>query len=128
VSLLGRRDDPGRVLAACDAFVLASRFEGLPLALMEALAMALPIVATSSAGVRECVTDDQDALLVPVGDPGALAAALGRVIEESDLRERLARGAEAAADGFDIVRMAHEIEALYAGLADEGSRGGEQAG
>jgi glycosyltransferase involved in cell wall biosynthesis len=128
VLLLGRRDDPGRVLAACDAFVLASRFEGLPLALMEALAMALPVVATSSAGVRECVTDDEDALLVPVGDARALASALGRVIDEPDLRERLARGAGTAAERFDVVRMAHEIEALYRDMTDDGSRTREQAG
>jgi L-malate glycosyltransferase len=126
--LLGRRDDPARVLAACDSFVLASRFEGLPLALMEALAMGLPVVATSSAGVRECVTDDQEALLVPVGDADALAAALARVIEDSGLRERLARGAEEAAARFDISRMAGEIEALYAELAGAPARRREQDG
>ncbi len=126
--LLGRRDDPAGVLAACDAFVLASRFEGLPLALMEALAMGLSVVATSSAGVRECVTDDQDALLVPVGDAAALAAALGRVIQEPALRSRLASGAETGADRFDIVRMAGEIEALYTELAGSRGHGREQDG
>ena len=126
--LLGRRDDTARVLAACDVFVLASQFEGLPLALMEALAMGLPIVATSSAGVRECVTDDQEALLVPVGDAAALAAALARAIEDPGLRKRLARGAEEAAAGFDIARMAGEIEALYAELAGAPVRGRVQDG
>jgi glycosyltransferase involved in cell wall biosynthesis len=126
VLLLGRREDPGPVLAACDAFVLASRFEGLPLALMEALAMALPIVATSSAGVRECVTDHEDALLVPVADAPALAAALGRIVEEPELRERLGRGAGAAAGRFEIARMAVEIEALYEELAGVRTRGSDQ--
>jgi glycosyltransferase involved in cell wall biosynthesis len=126
--LLGRRDDPAGVLAACDAFVLASRFEGLPLALMEALAMGLPVVATSSAGVRECVTDDHDALLVPVGDAAALAAALVRVIQDPGLRGRLASAAETGAGRFDIGRMAGEIEALYAELAVAQGRGGEQDG
>ena len=126
--LLGRRDDPARVLAACDVFVLASQFEGLPLALMEALAMGLPIVATSSAGVRECVTDDQEALLVPVGDAVALAAALARAIEDPGLRDRLARGAEEAAARFDVARMAGEIEALYAELAGAPARGRVQSG
>lgn len=128
VLLLGRRDDPGPVLAACDAFVLASRFEGLPLALMEALAMALPIVATSSAGVRECVTDHEDALLVPVGDAAALAAALGRVVEEPELRARLGRGAGVAAERFDIARMAAEIEELYEELAGMRTRASERHG
>jgi glycosyltransferase involved in cell wall biosynthesis len=126
--LLGRREDPAGVLAACDAFVLASRFEGLPLALMEALAMGLPVVATSSAGVRECVTHDQDALLVPVGDAAALGVALDRVIREPGLRRRLATEAETGAHRFDIARMAGEIEALYAELAGAPTRAREQDG
>lgn len=120
--LLGRRDDPARVLAACDAFVLSSRFEGLPLALMEALAMGLPVVATASAGASECVTDRRDALLVPVGDVSALADALGRLVDEPDLRAGLASRADATAHRFDIARMATEIEGLYTELAGPNGR------
>ena len=75
VELLGFRPDAVDVMAACDAFTLASAWEGLPVAVMEALALGLPIVATAVGGVAEHL-DATCAVLVPPGDPAALADGL----------------------------------------------------
>ncbi len=76
VLLLGRRDDAVRVLAACDVFTMASDNEGLPVALMEALALGLPVAATAVGGIPEAVTDGVEGLLVPPTRPEALADAI----------------------------------------------------
>ena len=73
VLLLGQRDDAVRVLAACDVFTMASDNEGLPVALMEALALGLPVAATAVGGIPEAVTDGVEGLLVPPSQPEALA-------------------------------------------------------
>ena len=91
VILTGFRDDAVRVMGACDIFTLASKWEGLPVALMEALALGLPVVATEVGGVAEEMHDGVDALLVPPRDPVALADAIERVVTDPRLRERLAR-------------------------------------
>ncbi len=93
VILTGFRDDAVRVMGACDIFTLASKWEGLPVALMEALALGLPIVATKVGGVAEAMHDGQDAVLVPPGDAEALADALQKVVEDSSLRAQLATAA-----------------------------------
>ena len=68
---LGQRDDVLQLLAGADAFVLASHHEGLPVALMEATSVGLPIVASRVGGIPQVLEDEVDALLVPPGDPGA---------------------------------------------------------
>ena len=77
-------------MAACDAFTLASAWEGLPVAVMEALALGLPIVATAVGGVAEHL-DATCAVLVPPGDPAALADGLAAVIGHPDRRAVLGR-------------------------------------
>jgi glycosyltransferase involved in cell wall biosynthesis len=91
--LLGNRSDVPSVLAAADAFVLPSLWEGLPMALLEAMAAGLPVVATSVAGTRQVVEDERHGLLVPPGDPSALAVALNRVVRDPALRTRLGKAA-----------------------------------
>ncbi|MFM8305451.1 MAG: glycosyltransferase, partial [Actinomycetota bacterium] len=81
--LLGYRDDAPRVIAAADLFVLASSHEGLPVAVMEALALGVPVVATAVGGLFEAITDGVDGLLVPPEDPEALAAAILRAAQPS---------------------------------------------
>lgn len=93
VAFLGRREDIGALLAASDAFVLPSLFEGTPLSLLEAMAAGKPIVASAVAGVDELVGHDESALLVPPGDSDALAAALRRIVAEPELRARLGASA-----------------------------------
>lgn len=113
VTLTGYRADAVRLMAACDCFVLASRWEGLPVAAMEASALGLPIVATAVGGMREAFTDGVDALLVPPQRPDLLAAAIERVAGDPTLHDRLARASAERATDFDIGRAVEEIEATY---------------
>ena len=85
----GSRDDVFALLPAFDAFVLSSRFEGLPIALLEAMATGVAPVATRVGGIPEVVTDGRDGLLVEPGDPAALAGALDRILGDDALRDRL---------------------------------------
>lgn len=75
--------------AAADVFVLPSHSEGSPYVLLEAMVANLPIVATSVGGVPEIVTNNDSALLVPVNNPQAMAAAIARVLTDSQLALRL---------------------------------------
>ena len=92
VLLLGQRDDAVRVLAACDVFTMASDNEGLPVALMEALALGLPVAATAVGGIPEAVTDGVEGLLVPPSQPEALADAIATITGDGELRARDGRG------------------------------------
>jgi glycosyltransferase involved in cell wall biosynthesis/predicted N-acetyltransferase YhbS len=112
VILTGHRPDAARVMAAFDVFTLASKYEGLPVALMEALALGLPVVATRVGGVAETLTDD-DALLVPPGDPLALCDAWVKAIESPQLCEQLSGASRARAKEFDVRSAVDEYEACY---------------
>jgi GNAT superfamily N-acetyltransferase len=113
VILTGVRDDAVRVMAACDVFTMASQWEGLPVAVMEALALGLPIVATRVGGIAEEFTDGVDALLVPAQDSSALAEALERVATDTELRAQLGAASLARAPEFDIARTVQVLEAAY---------------
>lgn len=114
--LLGRREDVPRVLAACDVFVLASKNEGLPISLLEALALGLPVVATGVGGTPEAVTHGMQGLLVSPSRPGLLAAALARLIADPDLRKRMSAAAAERSSKFDISKTVEETEAIYRGV------------
>jgi glycosyltransferase involved in cell wall biosynthesis len=88
VELLGERDDVPDLLAAADGLVLASRWEGLPNVVMEAMAAGLPVVATSVGGTAELVDDGVTGRLVPADDPAALAAALLAGTRDGDAARR----------------------------------------
>ena len=90
VRMLGHREDIASVMSHADLLVLSSTSEGLPLVLFEAMASSTPIVATDVGGVREICDDGRAGLLVPSGDPGALAAALDSALSDAPLRARLA--------------------------------------
>jgi glycosyltransferase involved in cell wall biosynthesis len=110
VELLGERHDVPALLAAADVFVLASRSEGAPLSVLEAMAAGLPVVASAVGGVPELVADGETGLLVPPGDPAALSSALARLLDDAELRRRMgAAGRARARDRFDIsaLRAAH---------------------
>jgi len=112
VQLLGYRADPEAVLAAADVFVLASKWEGLPVALMEAAALGLPMVLTEVGGMPQAMGTD-GAQWVPPGNSAALADALQRVITDPARRAALARAAVSAAPAFDVARAARAIERRY---------------
>jgi glycosyltransferase involved in cell wall biosynthesis len=114
VRLLGNRQDAKALIAAADAFCMPSRWEGSPLALHEALAAGRPVVAAAVGGIPELLTFGQAGLLVPPEDPGALAAAVGRILSDQPLAERLgARALEAAEAWPDAATTARRVADLY---------------
>ena len=113
VVFAGSRDDVFALLPALDVFALSSRFEGLPIALLEAMASGVAPVATRVGGIPEVITDGRDGVLVDPGDPGALAAALTRVLADDDERARIAACARSRAGDFDLVHAVRRAEAIY---------------
>jgi glycosyltransferase involved in cell wall biosynthesis len=111
--LAGYRRDATRVLAGCDLFVLASHYEGLPIALLEALALGLPVVATAVGGIPECMTDGLEGYLVQPSRPDLLAEALRKLVQDHERRDIMARAAQQRGAEFDIRRASRTIEALY---------------
>lgn len=116
VRFLGFRDDAVELLAASDMFVLASLHEGFPVAVMEALAAGVPVVATAVGGVPDVIDDGVEGYIVPAGHPEELAAAIVRVADDPAGRERMSEAAAARGREFDIARAAREIESLYRDL------------
>ncbi|HEX5467796.1 MAG TPA: glycosyltransferase family 4 protein [Gaiellaceae bacterium] len=97
-----------------DVYVLPSRFEGFPLALLEALLAERAVVAADVGSVREAVRDGETGLLVPPDDPAALAKAIARLLEDEDLRRRLgASGRRLVLDTFTADHMTRSFEHLY---------------
>lgn len=120
LQFLGQRDDVLRLLAGSDAFVLASRQEGLPVSLMEATSMGMPIVGTSVGGVPQVIAEGVDGLIVPPGNPERLADALQRIVSDPDLRQRLGRAAKNKSSMFDVREASRAIEGIYLDLVAEG--------
>ena len=104
-------------MAACDAFTLASKWEGLPVAVMEAIALGLPIVATNVGGMAAELTDGIDALLAASDDSVALADAIEQLATDDMLRSRLAEAASSRAVEFDVERTVAALESAYRSIA-----------
>jgi glycosyltransferase involved in cell wall biosynthesis len=117
---LGQRDDVLQLLAGADAFVLASRHEGLPVALMEATSVGLPIVASRVGGIPQVLKEEVDALLVPPGESGLLAQAMERLFSDPELRDRLGQRAKLRSSMFDIAEANRAMGDIYLQVA--GSR------
>jgi glycosyltransferase involved in cell wall biosynthesis len=118
VQLLGYRADALDVLAAGDIFTLSSLAEGYPVALMEALAMGLPVVATGVGGIPDAVRSGVEGLTVPASRPDLLGDALAALAGDADKRAAFGREARERSALFDIRRATARIEAVY----DEVSR------
>ncbi|MDI1443265.1 glycosyltransferase [Polyangium sp. 6x1] len=114
VSLLGHRDDVAALLPGFDLFALASRTEGTSLTLLEAAAAGLPIVATRVGGNPEIVTNGETGLLVPAGEPAALADAIGSVWARPDRARMGAAGRALVEERYGIGKMISAYETLYA--------------
>lgn len=112
VTFAGEQSDPLPWLAASDIFGFPSRSEGLPGALLEAMAAGLPCVATAIPGNCELVRHEQTGLLFPVGDAGRLAAVLARYIADQNLADRM------AAAGHKFVRERYDESIEIAGWRD----------
>lgn len=120
VAFLGQRDDVLTLHRASRALVLPSEGEGLPNAVLEALASGTPVVATDVPGTREVARDGVEALLVPAGDARALADAMFRLIDDPALGARLAAAGRArVAEAFDLERVADRYVALLQDVARE---------
>ena len=122
VDFLGYQSDLSTVYAALDVFVLPSRYEGVPLALLEAMALGVPCVASRVAGIREVVEDGATGLLVDSADPAALAAAILRLFSDAGLRGALCDNARRLVlRDYTRERMVARIEALYRELVRQRS-------
>jgi len=117
VTLLGRRDDMGDIIAAIDVAVSSSAFEGSPLSLMEAMAASKPIVATAVGGVPDLVVEGETGFLVPPADPTGLARAISTILGDRDLAARMgAAGAQRQRTEFDFAQTVRRVEELYVRL------------
>jgi glycosyltransferase involved in cell wall biosynthesis len=97
--------------------VLPSYAEGLPMSLLEAMAAGCPVVATRVGGIPDLVTDGVDGLLIPPGDPHALAAALQRILRDPVFAQQLGNAArQTIANRYTAERSLERLEQLYAGL------------
>lgn len=101
------------LLLASDAFILPSYVEGVPLALLEAMASGLPSVVTPVGGVLDAAVPDETCLVVPPGDAAALRQALVRLLTEPGLAERLGERAQERARDFDVEVVAGQLDAIY---------------
>jgi glycosyltransferase involved in cell wall biosynthesis len=111
---LGERADVPELLAGFDVFAFPSLFEGLCLAVIEAQAAGVPVVATPVGGIRETVVDGETGLLVPPNDPPALAAAVCRLLEDLALAAKLADAARRRVrERYSVERMVAGTLALY---------------
>jgi glycosyltransferase involved in cell wall biosynthesis len=114
VELLGWREDVSRIVGELDVAVLPSVREGSPLAVLEYMAAAAPIVATRVGGMPELIEEGVHGLLVAPGDPEALASAIWRMLDDRTLAAGLGRSASARRGAeFGIERLIERVEALY---------------
>lgn len=114
VRFLGNRSDVPDVLAAGDVFAFPSLYEGIGGAVIEAMALGLPVVCSDIAPLREVVEAGRSALLVPPEDPASLASALARLLDDRALARRLGdRGREVFRERFSLELGAAEMARLY---------------
>ena len=112
------RDKIPEVLAITDVFVLPSLMEGLPTAVLEAMAAGCPVVATRVGGTPEAVSDGETGFLVEPRDPTMLAERIGQLLRDKDLRRRMGEAAgKRVEEHFSLDSMIKQYEALYKKLA-----------
>jgi len=111
VVLAGYQDNPFPVMAAADVFLVSSRFEGFCNAIVEAMALGRPVVATDApSGPGEILQGGKSGFLVPVGDPDAMARACLRLLGDTDLRDRMGAAARERARAFSLEKTVAEYE------------------
>jgi glycosyltransferase involved in cell wall biosynthesis len=119
VQLLGARNDVGRLLAAADVFASSSRWEGLPLAVLEAMGAGLPVVTTSVGDIPTIVTPETG-LTVPANRPDELAAAIATLVDDSAQRRQLGAAAgQRIAEHYSAGRWVDQLLELYRQVGGE---------
>jgi glycosyltransferase involved in cell wall biosynthesis len=116
VHLLGHLDEPARLIADANCFVMSSRDEGLGTSVLEAMALGIPVASTTAGGLPEMLQDGAG-LLVPRGDPAALAAAVERLLRDPTLARDIVTTAERRVERFTAARMAEAVRSVYRSLA-----------
>jgi glycosyltransferase involved in cell wall biosynthesis len=124
VHFTGAHTDVRPFLAAMDVFLISSAFEGLPVALLEAMSMQCGIVATSIGGIPEVVRHGTNGLLVPAKQPALLAAAVLQMIKSSDLRAACGDAARhTVTQSFSLQAMIQQLESTYVEVVKEQRNG-----
>jgi len=117
VHFLGWEKDMSAIYPDLDALVLTSANEGLPTAIIEAMASAVPVVSTRVGSVPDMVQDGREGYLVEAGDREGIAAALGRIIECRDRADAMGEaGRKSAREQYSAQRMCHDLDLLYGRL------------
>jgi len=119
IRIPGQIDYVPDALAAADLFCLPSRYEGLGVALLEAVSTGVPCIASRVGGMREVLESGISGLHVEVGDVGGLTESIQKLIDDPELARRLgAAGMQRARDRFDVSLMSRKTEALFQVLVD----------
>jgi glycosyltransferase involved in cell wall biosynthesis len=113
VIFTGFREDAARIASIFDVFVLPSEHEGLPIALVEAMALGRPVVVTDAGGNAEVVRNERDGLVVPTKSPKAIAEAVVSLLRDDGLRSRMADAATQRSMAFDIAHVVPKVERIY---------------
>jgi glycosyltransferase involved in cell wall biosynthesis len=120
VKILGHRDDPERLLAIADVFVISSNREGLPRAAVQAAIARVPIISTALPGISSIVHENETGFVVPIGRLEDMEPLIRRLIDEPSLRNRMrARLGAVDLSAWATERMIEKIDAVYAWLAQE---------
>ncbi|MFC1980199.1 glycosyltransferase [Chloroflexota bacterium] len=115
VTFLGFQKNPFNCLVRSGLFVLSSLHEGLPYAIIEAMACGIPVIATRCpSGPDEIITDGVNGLLVPVADEAALAEAMLRLLNDKGFATRLAQAGKKRAEDFAVAKIMKVYESLFA--------------
>jgi glycosyltransferase involved in cell wall biosynthesis len=128
VRMLGRREDVETLLLASDLFVLPSRYEGHPFALLEAMALGVPCVSSDAGGAPEIMRDKVDGLIHPRGRTDELGRTLSWALDHPEDMERMAVSARTRAGAFSLERMLAEILETLDDLVAQGRQAGETSG
>jgi len=116
VEFLGFRNDVAELLAAADVFLMSSHYEGVSIAILEAMRAGLPVVGTQVGGIPETVLQGESGLLVPDGDEAAFADAMLTLLQDASRRATLGRAAtQRQRDAFSLESAAQRYLQIYAG-------------
>ncbi len=114
VNMVGFSERPHGLIAASDIVVLCSEKEGIPRTIMEAMALAKPVVATDVSGTNELVVEGQTGFLVPLGDIDAMAEKIMLLIENPNLREEMGSyGLKRVSKEFNEIKIAESLHKFY---------------